>query len=137
MLTAGKISRRVSIVHYPDPKELEKIKLNNTRRNFSGTMMTTSSQYFPMQSGKVRSSRSGHAASTQGSRPRSSVSEVGEPSNTPKRRRVSESEDCSSQDLSNGRRALELSRGHSSGISSVSSEQSHGGKSKRKSKHKE
>ncbi|KAF7836998.1 mediator-associated protein 2 isoform X3 [Senna tora] len=94
---AGKISRRVSIVHYPDPKELVKVNLNNKRRNPSGTMMTTtSSHYFPMQSGKGRSSLSGRAASTQGSRPRSSVSEVAEPSNTPKRRRVSES----SQDVS-------------------------------------
>ncbi|KAK4266644.1 hypothetical protein QN277_027534 [Acacia crassicarpa] len=118
---AGKISRRVSVVHYPDPKELERVNSNNPRRNSSGTMMTTSSQYFP------RSSRSGHAASTQGSRPRSAVSEVDEPSNTPKRRRTAESEDG----------APEPSRGHSSGISSAYSDQSSGGKSKRRSKHKE
>lgn len=99
--------------------------------------MTTSSQYFPMQSGKGRSLQSGRAASTQGSRPRSSVSEAGEPSNTPKRRRVSESGDYSSQDVSNGRHAPALSRGHSSGISSASSEQPHKRKSKRKSKHAE
>lgn len=134
ILTAGKISRRVSVVHYPDPKELEKVNLNSTRRSSSGTLMTTSSQYFPMQSGKARSSLSGHAASSHGSRPRSSVSEVGDPS--PKRRRVSESENHSSQDLSSGRHAPELSRGHSSGISSAS-DQSHGGKSKKRYKHKE
>lgn len=117
---AGKISRRVSVVHYPDPEELGKVNLNNPRRNSSGTMMTASSQYFPMQS-----SRSGRAASTQGSRPRSSVSEVGEPSNTPKRRRTAESED----------RAPEI--GHSSGMSSASSDQPTTGKSKRRSEHTE
>ncbi|XP_028759597.1 mediator-associated protein 2 isoform X2 [Neltuma alba] len=123
----GKVCRRVSVVHYPDPEELEKVNSNNPRRNSSGTMMTTSSQYFPMHSGKLQSSRSGRAASTQGSRPRSSVSEVGEPSNTSKRRRTAGSED----------RAPELSRGHSSGISSASSGQSPGGKSKRRCKDEE
>lgn len=120
LFTTGKISRWVSIVHYPDPEELEKIISDNPKQNPSGTMMTMSSQHFP-----TRSSRSGLAASTQGSRPRSVVSEVGEPSNTPKRRRTAESNDGAS----------ELSRGRSSGISSASFDQSHGGKSKRISNH--
>ena len=123
LFTAGMISRHVSVVHYPDPEELERrMNPNNPKRNPSGNDRTTYSQPFPK-----KSYGSGHAASTQGSRPKSSLSEVGEQSNNPKRRRTAESEDYT----------FELSRGHSSGISVASSDQSHGVKSKRRSKHEE
>ncbi|TKY59226.1 Mediator-associated protein 2 [Spatholobus suberectus] len=114
----GKISMRVSTVHYPDPKELEKLNSTNARqshRNSSGVTVTTSSRYFPMQSG-------GRAASSKGSRQKSSLSEVGEPSSISKRRHVSKSKSAVS----------EVSHGHSTGISSMSPEQSHGEKSKRR-----
>ncbi|KAK7400925.1 hypothetical protein VNO78_12234 [Psophocarpus tetragonolobus] len=110
----GKISMRVSTVHYVDPKELEKVNSTNARhaqRNSSG-VTGTSSRYFPMQSG-------GQAASSKGSRQKSSLSEAGEPSSMSKRRHGSKSKS-------------NLSHGHSTGLSSMSPEQSHEGKPKRK-----
>ncbi|XP_061352579.1 mediator-associated protein 2 [Gastrolobium bilobum] len=120
---AGKISQRISVVHYPDPKELEKLNSTNSRqahRNSAGVTVTTSSRYFPMQSGNHRSTQS-----SKGSRQKSSLSEVSEPSNIPK---SSKSVDPFNQDKSNAKH-----HGHSTGISSLSSD---GGKSKRR-KHKD
>ncbi|KAL5150455.1 Mediator-associated protein 2 [Glycine soja] len=117
----GKISRRVSTVHYSDPKELEKLNSTNAKHahgNSSGVTGTTSSRYFPMQS-------SG-AASSKGSRQRSSLTEASEPSSISKRRHASKSK----SNLS------EASHGHSTGISSMSPDHSHEGKAKRR-KHKE
>ncbi|KAK7306669.1 hypothetical protein VNO77_44621 [Canavalia gladiata] len=130
----GKISKRVSTVHYPDPKELGKLNSTNARhvhRSSSGVPVTTSSRYFPMQS-------SGRAASSKGSRQKSSLSEVNEPSNSSKKRYASKSKSIfEDPSRSNGRHVSESSHGHSTGISSMSSDQSpHGGKSKRR-KHKE
>lgn len=119
--TAGKISRRVSTVHYSDPKELENLNSTNAKHahgNSSGVTGTTSSRYFPMQS-------SG-AASSKGSRQRSSLTEASEPSSISKRRHASKSK----SNLS------EASHGHSTGISSMSPDHSHEGKAKRR-KHKE
>lgn len=120
-LTAGKISMRVSTVHYPGPKELEKLNSTNAKHahgNSSGVTGTTSSRYFPMQSGG--------AASSKGSRQRSSLTEASEPSSISKRRHASKSK----SNLS------EASHGHSTGISSMSPDHSHEGKAKRR-KHKE
>ncbi|KAI4351794.1 hypothetical protein L6164_006110 [Bauhinia variegata] len=134
----GKISRQVSIAHYPDPKELEKVNSVSKRQmnqSSSGISMTTSSRYFPMQSSKRHTS----AVSTQSSRQKSSLSEVGEPSSTPKRRFASES--YLYGDLSNERSTPEpsrsIGRGHSTGNSSMSSEYSRRGKSKKRFKHNE
>ena len=115
---------RVSTVHFPDPKELENLNSTNVRhahRNSSGITGTTSSRYFPMQSG-------GRAASSKGSRQKSSLSEVTEPSSISKKRHESKSK--SKFNLSEG------SHGHSTGISSMSPDNSHEGKPKRR-KHKE
>ncbi|KAL2344086.1 hypothetical protein Fmac_005371 [Flemingia macrophylla] len=115
----GKISMRVSTVHYPDPKELEKLNLTNKRhahRNSSGVTAATSSRYFPMQSG-------GPSASSKGSRQKSSLSEVGEPSSILKGR-MSKSKSKSI--------VSEVSHDHSTGISSMSPDQSHEGKSRRR-----
>ncbi|KAI4351795.1 hypothetical protein L6164_006110 [Bauhinia variegata] len=138
LLTVGKISRQVSIAHYPDPKELEKVNSVSKRQmnqSSSGISMTTSSRYFPMQSSKRHTS----AVSTQSSRQKSSLSEVGEPSSTPKRRFASES--YLYGDLSNERSTPEpsrsIGRGHSTGNSSMSSEYSRRGKSKKRFKHNE
>ncbi|XP_014507391.1 uncharacterized protein LOC106767083 [Vigna radiata var. radiata] len=114
----AKISMRVSTVHYPDPKELENLNSINTRhahRNSSGITGTTSSRYFPMQSG-------GRAASSKGSRQRSSLSGVTEPSSISKKGHESKSK----FNLS------ESSHGHSTGISSMSVDNSHEGKPKRR-----
>ncbi|XP_057742893.1 mediator-associated protein 2 [Arachis stenosperma] len=113
---AGKISRRVSIVHYPDPKELEERKIiaKHAHQNSSGVTKTTSSRYFSTQI-------SGRAGSSKGSR-KSSVSQVSEPSNAAER--------------TSGKKVSELSHGNSTGISGMSSDHSDGGKSKKR-KHKE
>ncbi|CAL0310977.1 unnamed protein product [Lupinus luteus] len=128
---AGKISRRISVVHYPDPKEREKTNSPNSRlkqRNSAG-LSVTNSQYFPMQSGHPQTSQSGRAASSKGSNRKSSLSEFSEPSSTAKRRL---SKSLISEDPSNGTNVHDLSHGHSSGISAMSSDHSHGGKSKRR-----
>ncbi|XP_004499521.1 mediator-associated protein 2-like [Cicer arietinum] len=108
---AGKITRRVSVVHYPDPKELE---AKQARRN-SAAAATNTSQ---IQSDFRGSSR---ASASKSSRMKSSVSEL---SNTPKRRPY--------KNRSNGRPADESSHGHSTGVSAMSSDHSSGGKSKRR-----
>lgn len=110
---------RVSTVHYPDPKELEKLNSTNARhanQNSSGVAMTTSTRYFPMQS-------DGYAASSKGSRLRSSLSEAGEPLSTSKARRVSKSKSIVPEAPS------QFSHGHSTG---TPSDHSHEGKSKRR-----
>ena len=130
-MTVGKISRRVSIVHYPDPKEHEKASLNRRQAYQNSSGITTSSRYFPTQSSKLRSSQSGL---TQGSRPRSTLSEAGEPSSTLKRSRsvYITSEGEPNQNTSNGGRTPNSGRGHSAGNSSISSEHSRKGKSKKR-----
>ncbi|KAJ7972986.1 mediator-associated protein 2 [Quillaja saponaria] len=143
----GKISRRVSLVHYPGPKDLENVNSNKMKQyqNSSGAMLTKSSSYFPLQS-----SQSKHATSSQGSRHKSSLSEVGEPSKSSKRSssKSNMSEDQSSQETSNRRidrkssRSMDQSNqysehGHSAATSSMSSEHSRGEKSKKRVKRKE
>ncbi|WJX86137.1 hypothetical protein P8452_68489 [Trifolium repens] len=115
---AGKISRRVSVVHYPDPKELEKISSADAKRVYNNMARTTS--YFAMKSGLVNS----RASASKSSRLKSSLSELPEQSNTSKGNR--------DVNKSNKGSAREVSRGHSSGVSAVSSEHSHGGKSKKR-----
>ncbi|QCE04704.1 uncharacterized protein LOC114166108 [Vigna unguiculata] len=120
----AKISMRVSTVHYPDPKELENLNSTNVRhahRHSSGITGTTSSRYFPMQSG-------GRAASSKGSRQKSSLSEYSEPSSISKKRHESNSKSKSKSKFN----LSEVSHGHSSGISSMSPEYSHEGKPKRR-----
>ncbi|XP_014515823.1 uncharacterized protein LOC106773616 [Vigna radiata var. radiata] len=122
----AKISMRVSTVHYPNPKELENLNSTNVRdahRRSSGITGTTSSRYFPMQSG-------GRAASSKGSRQKSSLSEFTEPSSISRKRHESNSKSKSKYNLS------EVSHGHSNGFSSMSPENSHEGKPKRR-KHTE
>ncbi|CAK9144422.1 unnamed protein product [Ilex paraguariensis] len=79
----GKISRCVSLVHYPKPSELQKENSKNLKqmyRRSSGTFAT------PTQSIRLRISQSvsGNAATMHSSR--SSISGAGDPSNPPKRR---------------------------------------------------
>ncbi|KAM7500211.1 hypothetical protein LguiA_024625 [Lonicera macranthoides] len=121
----GKISRRISLLHYPDPRELQKQKSENLRQMYeksSGTSLTNSSRHFatPTQSIRPRrtSSVSGNPASTHSSRPKSSLSELGESSKS-QRRKQSEgptrSVDQSTQDSerSHGRVTTSGSVGHS------------------------
>lgn len=86
-LAVGKISRRVSFVHYPDPTEIEKLNPSNLKLLYqrpAGTSMTNTSHHFstPTQSTKLRGSHSlsKYAASSHGSRQRGASLEAGEAS---------------------------------------------------------
>ncbi|GAU30776.1 hypothetical protein TSUD_355020 [Trifolium subterraneum] len=123
---AGKISRRVSVVHYPDPKELEKISSTDANPGYSAMARTSTS--FSIQT-------KFNASASKGSRPKSSLSELPEQSNTLKGKRgVNKSNGSGISALSRGHSSgiSALSRGHSSGVSAVSFENSHGGKSKKR-----
>ncbi|XP_065879583.1 mediator-associated protein 2 [Euphorbia lathyris] len=98
----GNISRRVSLVHYPDPKELERQEAEKKSKRFhqmSGGSTT------PSRSSKLRnpSSSRSHAA-THSSR-KSSLSEVGERSSGQKRRKTKPT-------ASTDRSTLDSGRGH-------------------------
>lgn len=110
----GKISRRVSVVHYPDPRALEKISSTNPNQTLQNSIAAAT------QSAQRRS----HTSATKSSRAKSSISGLSERTTTPKRHGE------------NRRPQPESSRGHSSGVSAVSSDHSDGGKSKRR-KHTE
>jgi hypothetical protein len=73
-----------------------------------------------MKSGLVRNS---HASASKSSRPKNSSELPEQPSTSKGNRDVNKS---------NKRSAREVSHGHSSGVSAVSSEHSHGGKSKKR-----
>uniref|UniRef100_A0A5B7A9G3 Mediator-associated protein 2 n=1 Tax=Davidia involucrata TaxID=16924 RepID=A0A5B7A9G3_DAVIN len=124
----GKISRRVSLVHYPEPGELQKHVKHNLKQMYqksSATSLTT-----PTQGLRPRNlqSASGNAASTHSSRRRSSLSEVGEPSKPPKRRHVDE------PTMSMDQSAQDSGRHHSAVTSSGSLEHSNERKSKKTKK---
>ncbi|XAR48254.1 hypothetical protein NMG60_11031011 [Bertholletia excelsa] len=130
----GKISRRVSLVHYPEPSEIQKQNTKNQKQMYLrsyGTSMTNSSQRLatPSQVTRTKSSKSGGSkgASMDSNRYRSSLSEAGDPFKTPKKRHAEEptrSMDWSAQDSG---------RGHST-VTSGSLEQSNEKKSKKKKK---
>lgn len=129
----GKISRRVCLVHYPEPHELEQVSSSNLRQMYqksSSVTLTNSSHRVgtPAQSTWLRNARSasGHATSSHSSKHKSSLSDVAEPSKTPKRKHVpvpSRSIDQSTQNSG---------RGHSAITTSGSSKRSHQGKSKKR-----
>ncbi|KAF8408517.1 hypothetical protein HHK36_007673 [Tetracentron sinense] len=134
----GKISRRVSLVHYPEPSELEKPNSNHLNRIYQrsiGTSYTNTSHIFstPTRGIKQRSSHSasgmshGITTSKNSSRKRSSLSEVGEPSKHHKQRGVDEPLVSLDQSTQNSGR-----EGRSDVTSSGSFEHSHKRKSKRK-----
>lgn len=97
----------------------------------SSTTMTKSSRQHgsPAQSSWQRNSRSasGRAASSHSSRRKSSLSDVGEPSEAPSQRLVPEE-----PSRSNDHSTQNSGQGHSAVTSSGSHEQSHQGKSKKK-----
>ncbi|KAG6788032.1 hypothetical protein POTOM_004085 [Populus tomentosa] len=122
----GKISRQVSLVHYPDPKELEKQEAEKkSKRSYqmsAGSSLMNSSLHSgtTTPSSKLRNSQLSrrHAASTHSSRHKSSLSEAGEQSNSKQRRSGS-----------TDRSTLDSGRGHSGHAYSGSSGLSHQGKS--------
>ncbi|KAL6969187.1 hypothetical protein U1Q18_028910 [Sarracenia purpurea var. burkii] len=93
----GKISRRVSLVHYPEPRELEKQKINNQRHMYQrsfGTSLTNSTHHLATSSNVIRPRNShsdvSNAASTHSRRYKSSLSVAEEPSKPSKRKYVEE-----------------------------------------------
>ncbi|XP_059429998.1 mediator-associated protein 2 [Corylus avellana] len=115
----GKISRLVNLIYHPEPDEIKKPNPINLRhfQKSRGLSLTNSSPQFSMQSTMLRGSQltSGHPSS-HSSRQRSSLSEVGEPSKTPKRRRVHNSPvsmERSQQDSGRGHSAITSSGGSS------------------------
>ena len=127
---AGKISRRVSLVHYSEPHELEQHTSSNLRKMYQQTSsisLYNSANKFgtPAQSSRLRNSQSmsRRPSSTHSSRHKSSLSEAGElPSETPKKRHVAE------PSRSLDRSTHSSGRGHSEVTYSGSSE----GKSKKR-----
>ncbi|KAK3429996.1 hypothetical protein EUGRSUZ_E01503 [Eucalyptus grandis] len=94
----GKISRRVSLVHYPDPNELEKLASKVASGRFRpGTSLTNASHQFSSvtPNSRLRSSCSsrGNTSYTRSSRQKSSVTDAGETSKPYKRRYPQESTD--------------------------------------------
>ncbi|KAK4762462.1 hypothetical protein SAY87_013056 [Trapa incisa] len=81
---AGKIARRVSFVHYPDPTELGKANQTNLKllhQKPAGTSVTKTSNMLSTPSTKKSTpSSSKYAASSHGSRPRGASLEAGEAS---------------------------------------------------------
>lgn len=93
MVTAGKISRHVSLIHYPEPSEVQKRSILNLSQSQRSSTMATSTMSgrrlaTPSRSMKPRSSQGMSGYSTPSSRTKSGVSGLGEPSKAPKRKRV-------------------------------------------------
>ena len=139
LLSVGKISRRVSLVHYPEPHELQQPKTKNPNRLYQNslkTSLTNSSHHFATPSRGSRPPRNslsagGNPASTHNSGQRSSLTESGEQSRPPKRKNTDDptrSLDRSTQDSG---------RGHSAVTSSGSLEHSNERKSKKRKKNVE
>ncbi|KAK9110205.1 hypothetical protein Sjap_018265 [Stephania japonica] len=94
----GKISRRVSLVHYPEPSELEKqMKTNSRQMRPSGTLSANFSRYTdPTQGRRQRSRHSGSQMSlstltpAHSGRTRSSLFGSGQPSQSSKKIKTEE-----------------------------------------------
>ncbi|GAB4849987.1 hypothetical protein Ancab_029286 [Ancistrocladus abbreviatus] len=107
----AKVSRRVSIVHYPEPDELEKLYSSNQKqvnlRSSTASLMTSSHRLttplHSIQRSNPKSGSSGVTSAFSGRR-RSSFSELGKAS---KRRIV---DDRSTQDSERGQGAVTSSR---------------------------
>ncbi|XP_062113419.1 mediator-associated protein 2-like [Humulus lupulus] len=96
---AGKILRRVSLVHYPEPRELKQASSSKHMNHKSSSISMANSSHhvgIPAQSSRSRNSgtASGRATSSRSSRQKNSLSDLEEQisqSQTPKRRHAPES----------------------------------------------
>lgn len=131
MITAGKISRRVSLIHYPEPSEL--LKRNNLDFNqHQRSSMATSTMSGPFSGTPSRGSRPKNSQGLSGystpvSRTKSIISGMGDVSKSTKRKRVDDqrrSSDHSAQDSGRG----------NSGVTSTGSMEHSQEKSKKKKK---
>ncbi|GLT86787.1 hypothetical protein SLE2022_049050 [Rubroshorea leprosula] len=128
--TVGKISRRVSLVHYMGPEDYEKLIADNKRLMYqksSGTLFANSSQFTPSQSKRKSTSGFGRTVSTHSSRQKSALSGGLEPPKSTRRRHTDES--IGSMDKSKG--------SHSEITISGSSEHSHKMKSRKKAENED
>ncbi|XWS63471.1 hypothetical protein CRYUN_Cryun06bG0100300 [Craigia yunnanensis] len=155
----GKISRRVSLVHYMKPEEYEKLSSDKKLmyQKSSGTLMTNSSNPFvtPMQSkGRKKSESWGRTVSTHSSRHKNTLSGINELSKPSKRKHNHESTGSMNQSAqthgttpfsgssehrnphessgSMDRSTIVSGRGQNTSTLSGSSEHSHKGESKKK-----
>ncbi|XP_022738001.1 uncharacterized protein LOC111290785 isoform X2 [Durio zibethinus] len=162
--TVGKISQRVSLVHYMNPEEYEKLSSDKklVYLKASGTLMTNSSNPFvtPMKSkGRKNSESWGRTVSTHSSRHKSTFSGINELSKPSKRKHDHESTGSMNQPAQShettpfpgssehrnaheSTRSLDRSiiasgRGDSTSTLSGPAERSHKGKSKKKTKSEE
>ncbi|KAL0351518.1 UNVERIFIED_CONTAM: Metal transporter Nramp5 [Sesamum calycinum] len=119
---AGKISRRVSLIHYPEPSELQKrnnLSSSQSQRSSAATSTMSGRRFAtPTRSIRPKDSQAMSGYSTPSSRNKSSVSGPAEPPKPPKRKRVDEqnrSVDRSTQDSGKGNSAVTStgSLGHS------------------------
>ncbi|XP_022737994.1 uncharacterized protein LOC111290785 isoform X1 [Durio zibethinus] len=160
----GKISQRVSLVHYMNPEEYEKLSSDKklVYLKASGTLMTNSSNPFvtPMKSkGRKNSESWGRTVSTHSSRHKSTFSGINELSKPSKRKHDHESTGSMNQPAQShettpfpgssehrnaheSTRSLDRSiiasgRGDSTSTLSGPAERSHKGKSKKKTKSEE
>ncbi|KAL9680854.1 hypothetical protein QQ045_012634 [Rhodiola kirilowii] len=128
----GKISRRVSFVHYPDSVELsmydpDKVKEERDKELYGRTLRHSSSRsgpsmsrstYMTTQNGWSKQTNSSH-----GSRKRSAVSQVDTPSRSSRKIQSLGSADRSTQDSKRANSGLTNSGGSSGNISKVKQEQ--------------
>lgn len=95
MLAVGKIARRVSFVHYPEPEELQEQNPNNLKQMYEkSATLTNSFNRFATPSQSSRSkhlqSGSGLTSSSHGSRRKGSLFAPEDLLKTPKRKHVDE-----------------------------------------------
>ncbi|KAJ4842704.1 hypothetical protein Tsubulata_017876 [Turnera subulata] len=103
----GKISRRGTFVHFPDPKVLEEQEAEKKSKQHHQMRSGQSPRRSSTPSRSVRNSQSsGRPASTYSSRQKSSLSELGDQSTPRKKRRVQRTG-------STDRSTLDSGRGHS------------------------
>ncbi|CAM8942624.1 unnamed protein product [Rhodiola kirilowii] len=128
----GKISRRVSFVHYPDLVELSmydpnKLKEERDKKLYERTLRHSSSRSGPsMSRSTLMTTHNGWSKqinSSHGSRKRSAVSQVDTPSRSSRKRQSLGSADRSTQDSKRANSGLTNSGGSSGNISKVKQEQ--------------
>ncbi|KAK6241763.1 hypothetical protein QUC31_014576 [Theobroma cacao] len=141
----GKISRRVSLVHYMEPEEYEKLSSDKRLmyQKSSGSLTANSSNPFvtPMHiKGRKNSQSWGRTVSTHSSRHKSTISGINELSKPSKRKQDRESTGSLNQSAqSHGTTPFSGSSEHRIALDRTSifsgrSEPSHKGKSKKKAK---
>lgn len=88
-MAVGKISRRVSLVRYPEPKELLETMKAKTQQKLVGAVTNSAGKFSnPAQSSRHKSERSAlrHSTSTRSSRPKSMFSSFTETPMSSKRK---------------------------------------------------